>query len=221
MNSKQVFLAADTSYSHGRVVLFNEKNILREIALKERMRHGEFLPSAIKDVLDHAKKNDQKVSAIFCGLGPGSFVGIRLSLALMLGYSLASKKPIMGFCSHDALFYSQNSNSLSLFMKASGNLGYFTRYDKGERKGYEVIEVKEFFFRTENGLIITDKPNMLGNEEKRSSVVEVQGPSAVGIKKACLDALHIAGGVRDESSFIKPNYVKPPSVSYPKKQIII
>lgn len=227
MAKKTAYLACDTAYEHGVVTLFTEDEIIFSELLSEKMAHGKHICGAIERALTVALHHDLEIHGVFCGLGPGSFVGVRVALATVLGFSFARGLPVMGFCSHEAIAYSfLPGENLAIYMKASGDLGYLTRYVIKDQRRWQKISCEV--------IAITDVAASLGSHELVCSdqsetltrhlhrpVTLVNGPTAAGIKQAALCRLNQTGAFVDESASIKPNYVKAPNVSTPKRAIVI
>ncbi len=208
----QLFLALDTAFDQGRVIIFDQNgDIKSEQVLVGKMSHGAQICGAIEQSL--LAINNQPLSAVMVGLGPGSFVGLRIALATALGYSFARTLPLMGFCSHRALAYSHmaSNTNLAIVAKASGDLVYLTKFaqESGLLKEIEpstVIDKNDISFQLSSDfLIISDLNSNL---------------SATGMAQACLDKITISNIV-DESISIKPNYIKNPNVSLPKNSPIV
>jgi tRNA threonylcarbamoyl adenosine modification protein YeaZ len=206
----ETYIAIDTAYELGMVVVFNKDGILFERALPSKLDHAKDISGAIALALDFCQSNDLELAGFFCGLGPGSFVGVRIALSTALGFCTASDMPLMGFCSHRALVRSKND--CAIFMKASGDLGYLTCFSVKE-----LVKIKT----PSQVVALSDvKDKVLGLElfsdqaEKFDFFAQkITGPTALGIYEACMENLP---GFVDQKSFIKPNYVKPPSVTPPK-----
>lgn len=215
----QLFLAIDTAFDEGRVVIFDQNgDIKSEQALVGKMSHGTQICGAIEHSLLAIK--NQPLKAVMVGLGPGSFVGLRIALATALGYSFGRGLPLMGFCSHRALAYSSSGmGDLAVMTKASGNLVYLTKFKRELNTLIKinqtiVIDKNEALDKHLDGFLILSDLE-LGNE-----TIFSQGPSAAAMVRACLDKIAI-NGVVDESSFIKPNYIKGPNISVPKNSPIV
>ena len=210
--NKQNFIALDTSSSTGIVTLFDQEEILYTESLTEKHAHGQLLCLAINKALDILKNNNKNLDAIFVGLGPGSFVGLRISLATALGFCFGRKISLMGFCSHRAMAYSEFSdlNNIYIATKASGDLCYLTSFESSQTN-YKLASKSNILELAHNNLITN-----LELENSHINIINSQGPTSVGIQRACLYKLKQINNIIDESDYIKPNYIKSPSVSIPK-----
>lgn len=226
---KRAYLALDTAYEQGAVVLFDEENTFFATTLGAKLDHGSQVCQAIGDAVMVSEKEKVPLMGILVGVGPGSFVGIRIALATALGFTFARKLPLMGFCSKLALALSQTTKDerCYVFMKASGDLGYLTGFglvDGGFRKTLptKVISIADLPDQTMDGAtIFSDLTEKISLLNLRSKIEHVHGPTAEGLRKAALHRLCEVGSLVDESDFLKPNYVKMPNVSMPKKTFII
>ena len=92
----KTLLLLDTAMPRGLVALSQEGQVCAEIHLHESRRHGEKLAQAIHSVLAKAALNASDLDGIVVGLGPGSFVGIRVALSTAKGFALALQIPLWG-----------------------------------------------------------------------------------------------------------------------------
>ncbi len=76
---------------------------LYEYNLEVGLRLSSLLTLSIKRVLDALSLKPQDIDYFACGLGPGSFTGLRVGLAAIKGLSWPLNKPIAGILSLDIL----------------------------------------------------------------------------------------------------------------------
>lgn len=98
MAKLNTILAIDTSTNNGLVVLIKNKQIFARIQ-KEPREHNRHLLKMIQEVLNDAKIILNEVDVFCCGVGPGSFVGVRLGVAVIQGLSYATNKPVYALSS--------------------------------------------------------------------------------------------------------------------------
>ncbi len=213
-----VILAVDTSYEQGAVALFRDNEILFERTLEQKFSHGQLICAAIDD----ASAVHNNINAVMVGLGPGSFVGVRIALATALGFCFARNLPLMGFCSHDALSFSCEAQDFAIYMKASGELGYLTLFNEGHKVALpRVVALDSLQEQLNKGsLIFSDQTERINAKfPNHFNLHHISGPQPTGIVTAARERLALAKGLIDERSFIKPNYVKAPSVSLPATHV--
>ncbi len=124
---------------------------------------------------------------------------------------MANDLPLMSFCSHQALL--REVKDCFIFMKASGDLGYLSGYKNGAQslpsQVIALADVEKYVSKDVN--LLTDQAEKF---QEFLNVQEILGPTSSGIFLSCHSKLQ---KIADEKSFIKPNYIKPPSVSVPPK----
>src|ERR1700722_18340984 len=98
-------LAIDTSTSLGSVALGNDKVLVQSIEFRGPQRHS----AALFPALTRLGIPRLKLRRIIVGLGPGSFSGIRVSLAAAQGIALVQNIPVVGICSAYSVAW-QNRN---------------------------------------------------------------------------------------------------------------
>jgi tRNA threonylcarbamoyl adenosine modification protein YeaZ len=98
-----MLLAFDTATPRVTVALFDETDVVAELASEREMKHGEQLAPLIDRVLRQASAERIDVTAVAVGAGPGPFTGLRVGLvtARTLGYALDI--PVYAVCTLDVL----------------------------------------------------------------------------------------------------------------------
>lgn len=91
-----LYLAAETATLYESVALLEDQNLLGERVALHRRGHGPTLLDAIHDLLAAAGRTVRDLDGMVCGLGPGSFTGLRISLATLKGLALAHGTPLYG-----------------------------------------------------------------------------------------------------------------------------
>ena len=122
-------LAIETSASIGSIALGNDKVVVQSIELKGPQRHS----STIFPALTRLGLPRLKLRRVIVGLGPGSFSGIRVGLAVAQGIALAQGCPVMGICSaySVAVQYPQVTR-LGVFADAKRREAFCTAFRNGE-----------------------------------------------------------------------------------------
>lgn len=109
-----MLLALDTSTQTAGLALYDGERVLSEIIWTSRDFHTVELAPAILDAIQKSGKKIDKVEAVAVALGPGSFTGLRIGLALAKGIALARHLPVIGIPSLDILAYAQPLVNLPL-----------------------------------------------------------------------------------------------------------
>ncbi len=89
-------LCADTATRTESVALVDGDLVLAERAIYRAKGHGRGIIDDIDQLLADAEWTLDDVEGFVCGLGPGSFTGLRIALATLKGLALAKGRPIYG-----------------------------------------------------------------------------------------------------------------------------
>jgi len=92
-------LALETSTSRGSVALWRDGALILDEAFTADRSHS----SALFPILERARALAPRLDAIAVGLGPGSYAGVRISIAAALGLALADGARLLGLASVAAL----------------------------------------------------------------------------------------------------------------------
>jgi tRNA threonylcarbamoyladenosine biosynthesis protein TsaB len=100
-----MILALETSSTLCAVCLYDEaaRHIVSEVSNDIGRGHAERLMDDISDVLKLAGLAYKDLTMFACGVGPGSFTGIRVGVAAARGFGLALKVPVHGVTSMQAI----------------------------------------------------------------------------------------------------------------------
>ena len=122
-------LALDTSSSIGSIALGNDKVVVQSIEFKGPQRHSASLfPALVRLGIPRLK-----LRRILVGLGPGSFSGIRFSLAAAQGIALAQGIPVLGICSaYSVASQHREVTRLGVFADAKRREAFCTAFAHGE-----------------------------------------------------------------------------------------
>ena len=100
-----LILGTDTSSKAATAALMKDGRIICEYTLNIDNTHSEkFLP-LIEQMLSDASLTYEDIDVFACGLGPGSFTGIRIGVATIKGLCGAIGKKAVGVSSLEALAY--------------------------------------------------------------------------------------------------------------------
>jgi len=133
-----------------------------EYNLEVGIRLSSLLGITIKRVLDLLGWQANDFDYLACGLGPGSFTGVRVGLATIKGMSWALNKPIIGISTLDILAKNAANTQAEIvpIIDAKRNLIYSSVYrNKRGRlirtKSYMLLTLDEFFKKVKANAIIT------------------------------------------------------------------
>jgi tRNA threonylcarbamoyladenosine biosynthesis protein TsaB len=109
-----MLLAVDTSTRTVGVALYDGDQILNETTWTSHDYHTVELAPGIRDILQKSGVAISNVEVMAVAIGPGSFTGLRIGLALVKGIALARHIPIIGIPSLDILAAAVPVNGTSL-----------------------------------------------------------------------------------------------------------
>lgn len=89
-------LCVDTATLHESVALLSDGVLRAERTVHHTRGHGPGVLDDLQGVLDAAGLGLDDLDALVCGLGPGSFTGLRIALATLKGLALAKGLPLYG-----------------------------------------------------------------------------------------------------------------------------
>lgn len=89
-------LCVDTATPIESVALIEDGRLVAERALFRRWGHGPGLLDDIEGALKDVDWALADVDALVCGMGPGSFTGLRIALATLKGLAMGLGKPLYG-----------------------------------------------------------------------------------------------------------------------------
>lgn len=102
-----MLLAIDTSTRAIGVALHNGNQVLNETVWISRDFHTVELAPAVAEILAKSELTLSDLEALAVAIGPGSFTGLRIGLALAKGLSLANRLPLVGVPTLDILAAAQ------------------------------------------------------------------------------------------------------------------
>ncbi|MDD5060336.1 MAG: tRNA (adenosine(37)-N6)-threonylcarbamoyltransferase complex dimerization subunit type 1 TsaB [Candidatus Omnitrophica bacterium] len=143
-------LAIDTSTKNLCLGLYSDGKFY-EYSLDVGRNLSSILAPTIKRVSDAAGIKISEIDFFGCGLGPGSFTGLRIGLATIKGLSIARNKPVIGVSSLDILAKNAKPDNRLIVtaLDARRGLIYCSSYkfEKGVLKRktpYRLLNLDEF-----------------------------------------------------------------------------
>lgn len=124
------FLVLDTSTSYCSVVLSVDGQIYDDTRYIPR-QHNKFLLQMISDLFDKAGVDKKSLDFIAYGVGPGSFVGVRLAASVAQAFAVSCDIPIVGFSSMFAIAKTNplNTDKVAVVLDAKMGDFYLGLYD--------------------------------------------------------------------------------------------
>jgi tRNA threonylcarbamoyladenosine biosynthesis protein TsaB len=98
-----MLLAIDTATRFMSLALHDGKELLADLTLRIGNQHTEQLAPTIRATLASCEVTMDDLTALAVSIGPGSFTGLRIGVALAKGLAAARHLPLVGVSSHDTL----------------------------------------------------------------------------------------------------------------------
>jgi tRNA threonylcarbamoyladenosine biosynthesis protein TsaB len=98
-------LGVDTSAQTGSVAVLEGDTVLAGVSVTSTRTHAKRLMSAVDATLEMAGLTIAECDGFAVTTGPGSFTGLRIGVSTVKGLGFATKKPVTGVSTLDALAY--------------------------------------------------------------------------------------------------------------------
>lgn len=118
-----MILAIDTATEYAALALYSHNGIFAEEAWYAGRNHTIELMPRIVRVLKLAELKVAALSALAVSLGPGSFTGLRIGLAVAKGMALPHKLPVIGVPTLDIAAYPFRERGLPVWAMAQAGRG--------------------------------------------------------------------------------------------------
>jgi tRNA threonylcarbamoyladenosine biosynthesis protein TsaB len=103
MKQKPLILAIETSGRTGSVAIALGEQMLSETFFSGPMRHSVEIFPAVQGLLERLNRKPKEIEHIYISVGPGSFTGLRIAVALAKAMSLANAVKIIAVDTLDVI----------------------------------------------------------------------------------------------------------------------
>lgn len=126
------FLAVDTSAEY--LTVLAEINGEKFCVHKKdcAMKHSTLLMPTVDELLQEANAKVSDFDCFACVVGAGSFTGIRIGIATMKGFALATGKPTVPITSFDLAAYTVKEDKFLVLLDALHGSYYACAYENGK-----------------------------------------------------------------------------------------
>jgi len=118
-------LALDTSCMMGSVAIIDGENLVAEQVLNVNVTHSERLIPSIQSVLDVSGLKLNEIDSFAVAIGPGSFTGLRIGLAVVKGFAFSLEKTVVGVSSLKALAYNMYGSDVPIISLLDARRGEY------------------------------------------------------------------------------------------------
>ena len=197
------FLIIDLSIQPGNLILKIKNNLFYKVLQKDN-HSNDILMLEILSLFKKNKRKLEHISKIFVNLGPGSFSGIRGSIATSQGISLASKIHIFGYSSFQLLrsSYYQKIKPYGFLIKINNNY-LFQLYEKVNKFGIVQKFSRDMIINLLKKNIIVSSFNYSQNIEPE--ILKSQNFKLIKVNYNKLELLYDNNLL--QKKFIKPLYI--------------
>lgn len=182
--------------------------------------HGERLPASIEKVLAEAGSSLDDVGAIVVGIGPGSFTGLRVGLAVAKGLAFGLGIPIVGIGTPIALAAALGgvsdgeADGSTVVLQPAGPSGRYVTIVSRDQSGVHRLARAPVLTGVDEEapipsgarLLAVDQPDALAE----ASAAGVSARDALGETLLRLGAARLASGEQDDLAELVPAYVTLP-----------
>ncbi len=95
-------LIIDTTTERGILAIAKDVVIIKEISLPFGLQNSKFALPLLRDALTQLKITPSDFTEVICGVGPGSYTGIRVGASIALSFSFAQEIKLIGVSSLQA-----------------------------------------------------------------------------------------------------------------------
>lgn len=137
-----MILAIDTATQYASLALYHQNGVLAEESWFSGRNHTVEVMPRLARMLAQASLKVADLTALAVSLGPGSFTGVRISLAAAKGLALPHKLPVIGVSTLEIAAYPWQSQSLPIWVVLQAGRGRIIAacYGQGEENWQFLVE---------------------------------------------------------------------------------
>ncbi len=129
-----MLLAIDTATARASIALHDGQTLRSECTWEAANRHTTTLAARIAQMLEASDLTPADLTAVAVCIGPGSYTGVRIGVALAKGMAVSRQLPLIGVSTLDILTAAQPSDDRPLYavFTAGRQRAGFARYRWGD-----------------------------------------------------------------------------------------
>jgi len=151
-------LSIDTSSAIASVAIVENETIIVEKFSEDQKTHSEKIVPLVDEVLKSANITLNDIDEFCVCVGPGSFTGIRIGVALVKGMAQALNKKVIGISSLSGLLNSSNSENVCAIIDALHDNVYTQYKIEGKYSEADCMNIYDLISELKN-----NKITFLGN----------------------------------------------------------
>lgn len=122
-------LFIDTSCDYLLLYVTSNDEIIGSVELKVSRKMSEYLLDQVHNLIQNLSLKITDINEIYAGIGPGSFTGVRIGVALALGLSQGLEVDVYGLSSMDVQAISKNQDHVKCISRLKGEEFAYREYD--------------------------------------------------------------------------------------------
>lgn len=152
-------LAVDTATKFLCLGIYDDGKVY-EYNLEAGRQLSSLLSPTIKRLLEAVQIRASEIHYFACGLGPGSFTGLRIGLAYLKGLSWVTRRPLAGISTLDILAsgIKDTDKTIIPIIDAKRDLVYCSAF---KNKNGRLLKIKPYLLLNKKELLATIKPNSI------------------------------------------------------------
>lgn len=210
-------LGIETSSRVATAAILDDGEILAEYTLNHKKTHSQIMQPAVEKLLSDVGLTLSDIDVFACGIGPGSFTGLRIGVSMIKGFAQALGKTTAGVSTLLALAQNVSGGDKTVvsLIYARADEVFYGIYDDGNAEE-GVCAIDELLLKVENKNCIFVGDGAVMFKEK---ITEIMGEKAtfgtarqnmVSGANVCILAKEMAdSGKLSSYAELSPSYMRP------------
>jgi tRNA threonylcarbamoyladenosine biosynthesis protein TsaB len=159
-----MLLAIDTATRVASIALYDQTGILAEASWRSENNHTVELLPAIERMIAQQGRVPADLAAVAVAMGPGSFTGLRIGLAIAKGLALALDIPIIGVATLDVTAYAAGDPGMRVWAVLELGRGRLCVAPYRFAEGLPLLDGELTKVRSDHWRVDTDEPVLVSGE---------------------------------------------------------
>lgn len=211
-----ICLGIDSSSVAGSAAVIKDGVLIAESFCNIGLTHSETLAPTVDNVMKSAGVSIKDIDLIAVTVGPGSFTGIRIGVALAKGLAFPNSTPVIGVLSTDALAYPHSSFPGLVVSAIDARRGrvFYNIYKEGspvDETGIIDIELLADKLGSERALLVGDGASLCYNQLKENCSVSLANGMLMNIRASAVAEIAVSRFEAGESvpaTELRPVYIQ-------------
>ncbi len=218
-----IVLAIDTATSTAGIALYTEDRVLAEATWVTQGNHTAELMPTLAFAMERQRLKVQDLGGLVVSIGPGSFTGTRIGLAVAKGLALAFNLPLVGVPTLDALAYAHAPLRLPTWAVVEAGRGRYCAALYGIHRGqwqkvspYRIVKLDALAPDGNHKTLYCGELDRAAREQLRQKFADlaILAPSAASLRRpaflAELGWRRLIAGETDDVAALSPIYLQHP-----------